>query len=280
MKIVRETPAAVRDWLEPLASRPYRTVALPESSAHEGVAAKIVIENGDPTAIALLTDERMAVLWKLLGDRPDPLALIQVAFHCRNPLLLANLERSPDERTAFGFAEAYLATEGDHLLEAVKKLKTAIEAFRAYKAALDGFIIALEWFPGTHARFEGEVPDELFDQSLIDSLELFERNLNKYVDVARSKATEQREFYRFIGERSPRGRGDRHARIFRDAIANRLKRLLEAEGTRLTQERQDEIVATLEGVVFKSNIDANAVRRDRERQKRTRRREATRIKPA
>ncbi len=135
IKFAQGTPAAVRDWLQSLAETPQRFVSRPVRSPSRQSAArpaKVEVRPDHPIAKALATNERMESVWRLIGDWPGALHLVQLAVHYTSPLMLWNLEAPPEQRTAFGFASSWLA------------------------AAAEDFVLVLDDFPETAADLWGE----------------------------------------------------------------------------------------------------------------------------
>lgn len=228
IRSARLTPPPVREWLQSIATTPRRVLLLPVGSRSE--PASFEDQPGDPIAKALLADERMENVWRLIGNWPGSLDLIQMAVRYSNPALLANLMTK--ERTAFGFAASSLSE----------------------MAA--GFADVLESFSNTAEPLWGKPIEPLV------------KRLRKFAEKASQKASKAKAFYDFVPKPSFQGKGDPHQRAFRDAIIHGLEKLIEHHGGRFSKEDQDTIIATLASVVFpKWEIDAETVKRHRERQK-------------
>jgi hypothetical protein len=232
----RLTPPAVREWLSGKAQTPRRVISLPNRSLSRDQPAKASIEVGDAIAKALLTDERMEEVWRLIGRWPGALDLVQVAVRYSNPLLLENLMAAPKDRTAFGNAALFLS-----------------ETAQDFAFLLDSFSpIATELWGGPVGP-------------------LVER-LRAFAQAAAGKANEARVFYNFVPKPNPRGRGSSRQRVFRDAMTSALTKLIEHHGGKISREDQDVIIATLASAIFPgSELQPESVRRHRERQKRKQR---------
>ena len=242
MKLGLGTPPAVAEWLESV-NKPHRFVVPPRSvRARRSAPQPAVIKRrpDDPAAKALLTDERMENLWKMIGDWPGALDLIQMAVHYSNPFLLSKLTKPPELRTGFGYDAYHLAI-------------TAID-----------FLVALEFFPNTAAGLSGE--------NMGDHVEW----LCGFAAAALRSAEEHRALYDFLAAPDGRGRGDRHQLLFRGAIGAVLPRLIELRGGGFTIEQKDEIVAILASVLFPEHeVDLATVGRHRQRKLRKRQRTTT-----
>jgi hypothetical protein len=232
----RSTPPAVREWLREKAETPRHVVSLPNRSLSGDQPAKVSIEGGDAIAKALLTDERMEEVWRLIGRWPGALDMVQVAIRYSNPLLLENLMAAPKDRTAFGNAALFLS-------------ETAEE-----------FAFFLDRFSTTAAELWGEPVDPLVER------------FRAFAQAAADKANEDRAFYDFVPKPNRRGRGSSRQRVFRDAMTSALTKLIEHHGDKISRGDQDVIIETLASVVFPdSELQPGSVKRHRERQRQRKR---------
>jgi hypothetical protein len=226
---VRSTPPEVAEWLRPLATTPHRVLLRPTSNREQ--TAQFEHRAGDPIAISLLTDDRMENLWAIIGCWPGALDLTKMCVSYSDPVLLDELQEPSGRRVSFAVAQ-------NHLVKAAKD-----------------FEISLKVFSGTAARLWGGPIEDLVNR------------LRKFIDAASGEARERERWYEFIPEPRPGGRGDPCEIVFRAAIAKVLEVLVEHYDQKITQAKQDEIVAILVSVVFDREVDVQTVRRHRERQK-------------
>ena len=240
IKLARGTPPQVAAWLRSI-NKPGLFVAPPDpvgSRPSEPQPAVIETRPDHPVAIALLTDERMEVLWELIADWPGALNLIQVATHYANPFLLSKLVLQPNGRKSFGYSDNFLAASAENLAEAAENFLDGLKLFRS---------VALE----------------RWREDLVELIEA----LHAFSDEALKSAEKNRAFYDFARAQSRRGKGSALQRQFREVIMSLLPRLIEQHGGKLSKARQNEATTILGNVVFPEfEIDAETERRRRERQ--------------
>lgn len=189
----------------------------------------------NPIFLALATDERMSVIWADLKKwQPGALTFVQLAAHFSLPTILLALQTPPVERFWLSWPESLLGN------------------------AAQDFAIWLEYWHNAARELWGEPIDALVER------------LRAFATAAFERAKAKQSVYDYVAEPRQGGRGNGEQLAFREGLAAALQRL--SKDHPLSKDRQDRVIATIASVVFpKYPVDAETIRRHRQRQQRRKR---------